>query len=64
MSQILSLALVELVKQGIPLAIDLFQVLSKADATDADWDALRLKWTKSYDQRISEAEARLRPGPV
>lgn len=61
MNQALALALVELVKQGIPLAIDLVQVMSKETATEADWDALRAKWSKSYDQRIKDAEARLAP---
>lgn len=59
MNQALALALVELVKQGVPLAIDLVQVMAKETATDADWDALRAKWSKSYDDRIKDAETRL-----
>lgn len=62
MNQALALALVEMVKQGLPLAIDLVQVMAKPEATQADWDALRSKWSKSYDDRMKEAEARLAAG--
>lgn len=58
MNQALALALSELIRQGVPAAIDIVQVLAKPEATEADWDALRAKWSKSYDQRIKDAEAR------
>ncbi len=41
------------------LIIDLVQLLSQDGVTDADWDALRLKWSKPYAQKEAEAEARL-----
>ena len=61
MQTVLAFALVELVKQGVPLAIDLVQVMAKENATDADWDALRGRWAKSYDARMAEALQRALP---
>lgn len=40
------------------LAIDLVQLLAKENATDADWDALRERWRKSWAEKKAEAEAR------
>jgi hypothetical protein len=59
MNQALGIMLAELAKQTPVLVIDLIQLLSKEEATDADWDALRAKWSKSYAQKEAEAEARL-----
>lgn len=50
----------EIAKSTPLLAIDLVQVLSKADATDSDWDALRARWSKSWDTKTAEAAARAR----
>ena len=57
-SPIIALVIVEIAKQLPALAIDLVQVLSKPEATDADWDALRVRWLKPYEQKRAEALAR------
>ena len=58
MSPIIALVIAEIAKQLPALAIDLVQVLSKPEATDADWDALRVRWSKPYEQKRAEALAR------
>ena len=58
MNPLLALLITEIVKNAPVLAIDLMQILSKPDAAPADWDALRARWTISYDDRLKAAEAR------
>lgn len=58
MNPLLVMLISEIVKQVPVLAIDLAQIWSKPDATQADWDALRAKWSMSYDDRMKAAEAR------
>jgi hypothetical protein len=58
MKQILALALAELVTRAPLLALDLWQLLAKESATNADWDALRVKWQKTWEQKKAEAETR------
>lgn len=59
MSDALAIMLAEIAKHSPVLIIDLVQLLAKDKATEADWDALRLKWSKPYEQKEAEAEARL-----
>lgn len=50
MSPILAFAIEMIVKYVPSLAIEIIQLLSKKEATDADWDALKLKWQgKTYE---------------
>lgn len=58
MTPLVAIIVTELAKQIPSLAIDLIQLFSKSTATDADWDALRAKWQKPYEQKRAEAEAR------
>jgi len=58
MNPVLALIVGEIVSRSPALAIDIVQILSKPDATDADWAALRARWSKPWDQKLAEAEAR------
>jgi len=58
MNSTVAIIVAEIAKNLPLLAIDLVQVLSKPEATDADWDALRARWSKSWEQKTAEAEAR------
>lgn len=58
MTPLIAVILAEIAKQTPRLVIDLVQVLSKPDATDADWDAIRARWSKSWAEKTAEAEAR------
>jgi len=57
-NQLLALIVGEIATRIPTLAIDLAQILSKPDATDADWDNLRTRWQKSWDQKKTDAESR------
>lgn len=56
--QLIALIIGELATRVPALAIDLVQILSKETATDADWDALRVRWQKTWAEKKAEAEAR------
>lgn len=58
MSPALAFIIQEAIKSAPLLAIDLAQIFSKDTATDADWDALRAKWSKTHEQRAIEAATR------
>lgn len=45
-----------LVKAVPPLVAELRILFSKGDPTDADWDALKAKVDKPYEQYIAEAK--------
>lgn len=47
-----------IVRYAPVLAIELVQILSKKDVTEADWEALKAKYRgKTYDSYIAEATA-------
>jgi len=58
MNPILAFILSEAIKNAPVLAIDLAYIFSKTEATQADWDTLRAKWSVPYEDRIKAAEAR------
>lgn len=56
MTAALAISIIQmLVKAVPPLVAELRVLFAKGDPTDADWDALKTKVDKPYDQYIAEA---------
>lgn len=65
MNPLIALIIGELAKQVPTLAIEIMQILTKEKYTDADWDALKAKYSgKTYDQYIAEAPPCTPPTPT
>lgn len=58
MNPTVAFVIVELIKLGIPAGFEILQLLAKDNITQADWDALKAKWSKSPEDYLAEAEAR------
>lgn len=65
MNPLLAFLITEIVKQVPVLAIELVQILSKPEATDADWDALKAKYAgKTYEDYDPPVPAPAPPAPT
>ena len=58
MNSTVAYIIAEIAKSTPLLAIDLVRILAMPEATDADWDATRARWTPSWQEKKSAAEAR------
>lgn len=62
MNPALLITIIQLAIKAVPsLVSELRLLLSKGDPTDADWDALKEKVSKSYDDYIAEAKGATPP---
>lgn len=55
MTPTVAIIIAELAKSVPALAIDLIRLFNKTDATDADWDALRARWSVDYETKRAKA---------
>jgi hypothetical protein len=65
MNPALLITIIQLAIKAVPsLVAELRLLLAKGDPTDADWDALKEKVSKSYDDYIAEAKRQATPPAV
>ncbi len=63
MNPALIVTIVQLAFKAVPSLYAEFRLLlAKGDPTDADWDELKAKVSKSYDDYIKEAKGETPPG--
>lgn len=63
MNPVLAVQLIALIIQEAPQIIEELRILfTKGDPTPEDWEALRVKVQKSYQQYIDEAKGSPPPG--